>query len=324
MTFGRDVSVPVRAESELVREARALDLDRSARSFAQPLADAADRATRDLIDGFVHEAGPAPGRFAWVALGSHARAELHCASDQDHAIVWEHSAAAATTYSRDLADTVIEGLVRFGLRRCSGGYMADRWAHSLADWVALLRQRVEAPTPDAVLDADVLLDLRPVSGDLDVSPALAVLQSGADSQRLMHGLAVAANSFPLPLLPFGRLPRQLDLKRVGLAPLVLLARVYGLAARSASVATADRLTAAGEAGVLSRDVARELAAAFDGLTRIRLANQLRQIDAGEPITDVVMVGDLPPQDQAVVRESLRAVKSLQAVTSVRFRTDLDL
>ncbi len=287
------------------------------------LAHEADLRTRDLVDGFVHQAGPAPGRFAWVALGSHARGELHCASDQDHALIWETDRAAASTYARDLAAEVITGLAEFGMRPCDGGYMADRWSVALADWVTQARHRIEAPTPEAVLDTDVFLDLRQLAGTLDLTPATQMQLAGADSQRLLHGLAVAATSFHTALHPFGRLPHgPVDLKRTGLAPLVLLARLYGLAARSTAVSTRERLAATAGAGLLSEELVARLVDGFDVLSRLRLAAQVAQVQAGQALSDMVVVADLAAQDQAALREALRAVRSTQSVTSVTYRTGL--
>ena len=217
------------------------------------LAAAADARTRLLIDGFLHQAGPPPARFAWVLLGSHARGELHCASDQDHALFWEK--APTGSYAADLAATVIDGLEQFGMRRCDGGYMADKWSYSVADWADILRERVNAPTPDAIVDADVFLDIRPLTAGVDVAPALAELAS--ESPRLLHGLAIAANSFPTPLHAFGRLPKgEVDLKKTGLAPTVLLARLYGLRAHSTAVSTDQRLAEA--APVLGEELSDRL------------------------------------------------------------------
>ena len=138
--------------SPLVDVARGID-------WTQPvttaLSDAADAQTRALIDGFVHESGPPPARFAWVVFGSHARRELHCASDQDSALFWQTEQAARTSYAKDLAVAVIDGLERFGLRPCDGGYMADTWSYSLEQWQQILRERVDAPTPDAVVEGVV-------------------------------------------------------------------------------------------------------------------------------------------------------------------------
>jgi CBS domain-containing protein len=306
--------------SGLVAAARAIDWGGP---IGTPLSDAADARTRALVDGFVHSEGPPPARFAWVALGSHARRELHCASDQDHALVWETSAASATGYAADLAGTVIEGLERFGMRRCDGGYMADRWSRGLEDWLDILRERVAAPTPEAVVDADVFLDLRPLTAGLDVSAARAELARGADSPLLVHGLAVAANSFPAPLTAFGRLPKSgVDLKKSGLAPIVLLARLYGLYVRSPAVRTDRRLADAAAAGVLSEEITDRLRVAHRLLARLRLQNQLDQIDSRAPLSDVVVVDEIPEEEQAGLRDAFRAIRSVQSVTGVTFRTDL--
>lgn len=287
------------------------------------LALAADEHTRDLVDGFVHQNGPPPSRFAWVALGSHARGELHCASDQDHALLWEGQRAAGSGYARDLAAAVIDGLEAFGMRRCDGGYMADRWSLGLEDYLDQARARIEAPTPEAVLETDVFLDLRPLAGTLDVVAATQVQLAGADSPRLMHGLALAANGFPPPRLVFGRLPHgEVDVKRTGLAPIVLLARLYGLRARSAAVATPHRLHAAAAAGMLSAELTDRLVAAFTLMSRLRLATQLAQVAAGLPVCDRVPVGELDEADQAGLRDAFRAVRAAQTATTVTFRTDL--
>jgi CBS domain-containing protein len=286
------------------------------------LSRAADERTRLLIDGFVHSAGPPPARFAWLALGSHARGELHCASDQDHALVWETARAAQGSYARDLAAEVIAGLERFGMRRCDGGYMADTWSRSLPDWLGTLRGYLAAPTATAVLDADIFLDIRPLRGSLDVDPLREVLATGADSPRLLHGLAVAANSFGVTLGAFGRLPPRLDVKRTGQAPLVLLARLYALQARSTAVGTLPRLADCAAAGTLSDDLAQRLREAFDVFTRLRLQHQLAAADRGQPIDDMLDVCALAREDLLAVKESLRAVKAAQAVTAVTFRTDL--
>lgn len=281
----------------------------------ESLAAAADAQTRLLVDGFVHQAGPPPSRFAWVAMGSHARGELHCASDQDHALFWERTPSGS--YATDLAQTVIAGLEEFGMRRCDGGYMADTWSYSVDDWAEILRDRVNEPTPDAIVDAEVFLDMRPLTSGLAVS----VHELAADSPRLLHGLAVAANSFPTPLHAFGRMPKgELDLKKTGLAPIVLLARLYGLRAGSIAVSTDQRLADA--TAVLGADLCERLRAGYQLLSRLRLQNQLRQLDERQYLTDRLDPDTLSEAQREELRDAFRAIKAAQSVTAMTFRTDL--
>ena len=292
-------------------------------AVSRAMAEAVDQLTCQLVEGYQAEEGPAPEPFAWMALGSHARGELHCASDQDHALVWATPEVAASEYARGMADHVIAGLSEFGMRPCSGGYMADKWSMSLTDWASTLHDRVNAPTADAIVDADIFLDLRRVCGDLDTAPLHAVLASGGDSARLLHGLAAAANSFPVPLNAMGRLPKDtIDVKRTGIAPIVLLARVYGLQAGSTQPATIARMRDANSTGLLSEQLTRRLIFAYTLLTRLRLAHQLQQIEAGEPITDLVPVESIPWNDQKLLRKAFKSVKAAQSATALAFRTDL--
>lgn len=292
-------------------------------AVSRAMADAVDELTRGLVEGYQATEGPAPEPFAWMALGSHARGELHCASDQDHALVWTTPEVAASEYARGMADRVINGLTEFGMRPCSGGYMADKWSMSLSDWASTLHDRIYAPTADAIVDADIFLDLRQVTGDLDTSPLQAVLASGGESARLLHGLAGAANSFPVPLNTLGRLPKDtIDVKRTGIAPIVLLARVYALQAGSTQLATIARLRDANTAGLLSEQLTRRLVFAYTLLTRLRLAHQLDQIEVGEPITDLLEVDSIPWNDQKLLRKAFKSVKAAQSATALTYRTDL--
>lgn len=292
-------------------------------AVSRAMAAAVDELTCTLVDGYQASEGPAPEPFAWMALGSHARGELHCASDQDHALVWTTPEVAASEYARGMADHVIAGLNDFGMRPCSGGYMADKWSMSLADWASTLHDRINAPTAEAIVDADIFLDLRRVAGDLDTAALQAVLAAGAESSRLLHGLAAAANSFPVPLNALGRLPKDtIDVKRTGIAPIVLLARVYALQAGSSELPTIARLRDANTAGLLSEQLTRRLVFAYTLLTRLRLSHQLEQINAGEPITDLVAVESIPWNDQKLLRKAFKSVKTAQSATALTFRTDL--
>lgn len=290
---------------------------------AAAMAAAVDQQTRALIDAYAVEEGPAPEAFAWMALGSHARGELHCASDQDHALVWQTEEAASGTYAKGLAAHVIAGLDEFGMRPCSGGYMADKWSMSMAEWARTLHERIDAPTAEAIVDADIFLDFRQVAGDLDPTPLVEILATGGSSPRLLHGLALAANSFGVPLNAMGRLPKEvIDVKRTGIAPIVLLARVFALQAGSSAQATIERLRDSAKAGLLSQALAERLVFAYALLTRLRLGHQLQQVRDDEPLTDLLEVESIPWADQKLLRKAFKSIKAAQSVTALTYRTDL--
>ena len=75
-------------------------------------------------------------------------------------------------------------------------------------------------------------------------------------------------------------------------------------------------------GVLSEELTGRLRDAYALLTRLRLQNQLRQIEAREYVTDSIRMEELDDDDHDDLRDAFKAIKSAQSVTSITFRTDL--
>ena len=74
--------------------------------------------------------------------------------------------------------------------------------------------------------------------------------------------------------------------------------------------------------MLSDELVGRLTDGFGMLARLRIAAQVAQVRAGLPLSDVVVINDLPDDDRHALREALRAVRAVQSVTAVTFRTDL--
>lgn len=287
------------------------------------LAGLHDTLSIRLIEFAEDELGPPPCPYTWIALGSGGRMEQSLYTDQDHAVVYDGDSDAEPYFAR-LGARVVDGLARAGLRRCPGGYMADRWHRSLPSWRDLFRGWVERPEPQALVEAEVFLDFRPVRGELSLQPLEAVLRRAADSSRFLVGMARAAVSFPPPhrlVGPIRHRHGEVDLKRSGLAATVLLARLYALAAGSLARTTTGRLAAAATDGVLSRRGAQDLTEAYRFLTELRLAAQLRQASAGQPATNRLLLEDMTADERLRLRKALRAIRSVQRATALRFRTD---
>jgi CBS domain-containing protein len=290
----------------------------------QTLSGVHDTLIVRLIDLSRAELGPPPCAFVWLALGSAGRMEQSLYTDQDHAILYAEEDEAAARYFAALGAAVVDGLARAGLRRCPGGYMADRWHLPRAAWRERFRGWVERPEPQALVEAEVFLDFRPVCGDLQLDPLVAVLRRGSTQPRFLVGMARAAVRFPPPLRLMSPIPLPhgvVDLKREGLAAVVLLARMYALAAGSAARSTLDRLAAAAGTRGLSDAGVAELADGYRFLAELRLAAQLRQVAAGRPPTNLVPLAELTVDQRRHLRHALRAVRDVQRVTAVRFRTD---
>jgi CBS domain-containing protein len=281
-----------------------------------------DALVRRLLVLGERELGRPPCAYAWIVLGSEGRQEQVLLSDQDNALVYlSDDARDARDYFRSLADLVVDALIRAGFPRCPGGYMATRWCKPLPDWEELFAGWVEVPEPQALLEAQIFLDFRPVHGALSLEPLDRVLVSGGRRALFLHNLARAALRFRPPLGPLGRVRAAdgwLDLKAGGIAAIVMLARLYALAGGSAARPTLERLEAAAGAGALSRAGAEILGESFRFLTRLRLMQQLRSLRRGDQPGNRVSLDTLSDLERRRLVEALRAVRKQQEATALRF------
>jgi CBS domain-containing protein len=320
---------------------RAVDQGESLEAHGRRLADAARRTvesgagaldasrevahlndvlTRRLLVLAESELGPPPCPYGWLALGSQGRMEQALLTDQDNAVAYADDAAGS--YFAALAGRVVEGLRRAGLQDCPGGYMATNWHRPLSDWRATFREWLDRPSSPGVVEAEVFLDFRRVHGELNLDPLDAIVRSGADRPRFLILMARAAVTFRPPLR-FGRIhPPQVDLKRSGIAPIVLLARLYALAGGSLARHTLDRVEAAAASSQLSHRAAAQLSEAYRVLTELRLDGQLRASAAGRPPTNVVSLEELTAEQRSQLTDAFRVVREYQQVTELHFRTDV--
>lgn len=287
----------------------------------QAVAHVNDALTRRLLQLVEQEHGPPPGAYAWLALGSHGRGEQVLSSDQDSALAYD--GASDPGYFPRLAKTVVDGLARAGLPLCSGGFMATRWTRPLGELRTMFAGWVDDPQPEALLRAEVFLDVRPVHGELDVHVLDRTLVVGGSRGPFRVQMARAAVSFRPPLTAFGRVHAAdgcVDVKRGGTAAIVLLARLFALSAGSSARTTVERLQAGADGGTLSRQGAAELVDAYRFLTGLRLRAQVDQVQHGEPAGNAVRLDDLIPAERAHLRDVLRHVRDVQTATASRYAT----
>jgi CBS domain-containing protein len=294
---------------------------------ATVLAGFVARLNDALVDRIVRLAeadlGPPPCRWAWLALGSEGRMEQTLLTDQDNALVWEDEGDEARRWFGAFAERVNADLEAAGFPRCPGGYMARAWNGPLAEWTRRFEEWVDAPSPEAVLRAAIFFDFRRVAGALDLAPLEQVLAGAGAKPVFLRFLARAALEFkPPPLLGVTlRGKATVDLKLHGIAPVVLLARCYGLELGGEARNTVGRLEGAVKAGRLPEDTFAAVAEAYRFLVGLRLRLQLDRLRRGGAPSSAVPLADLTAVERGHVKEALRAVKSFQEAGALHFRTD---
>lgn len=265
---------------------------------------------RRLVGLFEAERGAAPAPFAWLALGSEARREQPLPTDQDHALAL---ASGDEAWAAALAERLRLDLEAAGLPPCPGGLTADRWRASLDAWCGRVAGWMEEPEPEGVLAAAALADARPVAGRLRVDPLRAALARAPGHPRFLRELARAALAFrPPPALLVRLGAARAELERDAAAPLVLVARLYGLAARSPARGSCDRLADAAGAGLLDGELAAAAAGAFRAVAGLRLRAGLR--GASGPLD----LAALRREERETVLSALGTVRRLQDRAAARF------
>jgi len=268
--------------------------------------------------------GPAPAPWAWLALGSEGRKEQTLLTDQDNALVFADGGEAHRPWFEAFAARVAADLKAAGFPECPGGYMAGRWMGPLGEWTRRFAGWIDAPSPEALLRAAIFFDLRRVAGTLDVAPLEAVLASAPARAVFLRFLARAALDFhppPALLLRLRGASSVVDLKAHGIAPVVLLARCYGLELGGRARSTLERIEAAAAAGNLSQEIHANVADAYRFLLGLRLRIQLGSLASGGVAGQSVALADLSAVERSRIKDALRAVRSFQEAGAYHFRTD---
>ena len=265
--------------------------------------------------------GEPPAPYAWIALGSEGRGEQTLLTDQDNALVFADEGAGSREYYTALADRANTDLAAAGFPRCPGGYMARNHCGTLSEWRDRFAGWVGDPTAQGVLEAAIFFDFRRVAGSLDLAPLQEVLDGIPRREAFLRSLVRQALDFRPPPLLLLRLRggTDLDLKRQGIAPVVFLARCYGLAVGSQARSTLERLRAATRAGLMGADASANVIDSYRYLLGLRLRMQLKMLSEGKTPTNVVSLSQLSAIERSRLKDSLRAIGSWQDKAAYRYQ-----
>ncbi len=276
-----------------------------------------------------------PTRWCWLGLGSDGRLEQTLTTDQDNGLVFSASDDGEARQLRELflpyAGAANQALAECGFPLCDGEVMAGnpRWCLSLSEWLESFTTWVRTPEPEALLNAAIFFDFRPLAGDAELVTqlrrALAELTRGNEIfLRMMTVNALAAAP------PLGRLRDfvsetesggAIDLKKFGSRIFVDAARILALGAGIAETGTAPRLRRVAADGVMTSADAEAAAHAFHALQGIRLAVQAGASINGEAPGNQLDPDRLNEFDRRVLLESLRQARKLQQILRSRFHIE---
>lgn len=284
-----------------------------------------DALTRRVIEVASADAALAGIRWCWISLGSEGRQEQTLSSDQDNGIIFAGDAPddALRAALLPLAQRINGMLDACGFPLCTGLVMAGNpeWCLSLREWKERFRNWIIEGDPQALLNASIFFDLRPLHGAQELADELArwlAREASANSRFLFQ---MAANSLrrEAPLGWFrriivernGQYPGTLDLKVNAATMFVDAARIYGLACGTYASNTAERFRLAVDARRLHPDDVAKWVAAFYAIQMLRLKHQQREYRHGREMNNHVDPKRLDAADRALLLDALRQARALQ-------------
>jgi CBS domain-containing protein len=288
-----------------------------------------DRITARLVDWASRRFRMPAAQWCWLGLGSEGRMEQTLITDQDNGLIFAASDGREAIALRELllpfARAVNEALAECGFPLCDGKVMASNphWCLSLEEWQARFSSWIRTPEPEALLNATIFFDFRPLVGDFSLAQRLRGTLTGLARSNDIFLRMMATNALTAEP-PLGRIKDfatddadGIDLKKHGSRLFVDAARILALAEGVDAVSTIDRLRlTAGPGEALSGDAAAKRLG-FMALQSIRLRSQCVHTRTSDASNRVVPE-QLNEFDRRVLLESLRQARGLQRQLKARF------
>jgi DNA polymerase-3 subunit epsilon/CBS domain-containing protein len=267
--------------------------------------------------------GEPPCGYALCVLGSAGRGESLLAMDQDNAIVFADGAPgeAVDRWFARLGGIVADILHEVGVPYCKGGVMAknEQWRGSLTTWRARIADWIVRSNPADLLSVDIFFDLVGVHGDAGLANEIwrGAFDAAAGNAAFAKLLVEAAGEVEPGTNMWGGLRTEngrIDLKKTGLFGIVTAARVLAIRHHLLERSTPARLSAIAALGRGGGQDLDALARAQGVFLDLILVQQLADMRTGLPPGNKVAVKQLSREQRNQLRESLAAVRHLDALT----------
>lgn len=247
-----------------------------------------DEATRIFAEKILEEMGPAPAKFALIALGSEARGEQTLLTDQDNALIYDDLAAGdqqAAAYFLRFGKRMNELLHQAGYELCKGEIMAGnpRWNQPLATWKKYFSSWIKEANPQNIIDISVFFDYRVIFGDTGIVYELRVsINTILDSNPAFFSFMALANlNYKIPLNVFGRLQPETSDDNAGTVNIknaarviVNIIRLYSVKNRLHETNTLLRIEKLNSLNVLPQHIYSDISYAWEFLLLTQFRHQV--------------------------------------------------
>lgn len=265
--------------------------------------------------------------WCWLAFGSEGRDEQTFSTDQDNGIVFICDDFSDREQLRlrflEFARSVNQDLDQCGFPLCKGNIMASNpaWCLTLTEWSEQFAEWIWVPRPEALLNASIFFDFRPLYGALSLADRLRQHLLGLAAQNPAFLRAMASNALQVepPLGTFrdfltdleAGMPGAIDLKKYGARLFVDAARIYALASGVESCNTLERLRMAGARRSINPEEIDAYIEALNFIQLLRLRHQQLDDQPGKQGNNLIYPEKLNALDRSILKEAFKQAKKLQ-------------
>ncbi len=261
-------------------------------------------------------------------MGSEGRGEQLLKTDQDNGLVLRDGYTPPADLEA-ICQRFSDALIEFGYPRCPGHIMISNpaWRQHAQDFAQTVHRWLAMPEGDALMSLAIFLDAHAVAGDVTLLEQVrSVLDHlSTDNDANLARFASAIDSFgDAPgwlnkILSLGESAREaLDLKKVGIFPLVHGVRSLALVRHLRVTGTEDRIQALVSAGDLSQDLGTDMIDSLHFFMGLKLKMGLEAIEAGRPPGGGIHPDRLSSLDRDLLKDTLNVVKRFKVAVRHRF------
>lgn len=284
-----------------------------------------DKITQKLFEFALETYGPAPCKYAFIAMGSEGRKEQTLLTDQDNALIYEDDNTSEKTkeYFLELANYISDSLNDIGYNYCGGGMMAcnPKWCQTLSKWKEYFSLWITNPEIEGLIEASTFLDFRFVYGSIELSDSLKqyVLELTQSNNEFLVTLADMTANFKSPINAFGNLvgndlsskDKTIDLKTI-LTPIVKYSRVLSLKYGIENTNTTERILALYKAGKISTNFYKDISLAYNYVMKLRLKNQSKLMQAGSEPSNTVDIAELSAMEKNFLKSIFNLINGISS------------
>ncbi len=266
-------------------------------------------------------------------MGSEGRGEQLLKTDQDNGLVVRDGAPVGEAELAEACSRFSAALRDFGYPDCPGAIMVSNplWRRSAGEFAVTVRNWLLRPDPQGLMALAIFIDAHAVAGDASLLAGVRaqVDQLVVSDDALLGRFAAAIDSFPDEsggwwnrLLLIGDSDkRTLDLKKLGIFPIVHGVRSLALRDHVAATGTAARLDALVALGRLPAPLATDLSDSLQFLMGLKLKAGLAELDLGGTASGGVRTDRLSTLDRDLLKDALAVVKRFKALVRNQFHLD---